>query len=236
MTDPSRDEAHWAKPVSEFHVAHDLPADAVNLNVEGRRVAGLAGGFGKMWQKTYRIRFPGSDVSPEDVIRVWREHFRYFWPKQAHFYGPDAPVAPGDVALLNMTMPGGIKMSTGILVVYVDDESFSFMSPEGHMFNGMITFSARRAKTVEGEETVVQAQAIIRAQDPLYELAMMFGGHRKEDKHWKHTLESLARYFGIEAKAEMDRVLVDKRRQWKYFGNIRRSAALHPILRRNRAD
>ncbi len=215
----------WAKPPGELHVSHELPPDAVNSNVEGRRVAAIAGGFGQMWQKTYRVRLPASDVSPADVIRVWREHFRYFWPKRAHFYGPQAPVAPGDVALINLSLPGGIKMSTGVLVIYVDDESFTFQTPEGHQFQGMVTFSARS----EGEHTVVQVQALFRTQDPLSEVGMkFFGGHRMEDKHWKHTLESVAKYFAIDADVEMERVLVDKRRHWKYFGNIRRSALLRP--------
>lgn len=225
------DQERWAKPVDSLHVGHELPPDAIN-RVEGQRVASLAGGFGKMWQKTYRIRLPGSEVTPQDVIRAWREHFRYFWPKRAHFYGPSDPIAPGDVALINLTMPGGIKFSTGVLVIYVDDESFSFMTPEEHVFTGMITFSARS----EGEDTVVQAQALIRPQDPLAELGMMFGGHRSEDNHWKHTLISLAKYFGMDAEPEMERVLVDRKRQWKHFGNIRRSPALHPAFRRRRGD
>ena len=141
---------------------HELPPDAINRNVEGRRVAALAGGFGKMWQKTYRVALPAAEVSPQDVIRAWREHFRYFFPKKAHFYGPDEPVAPGDVVLLNLTLPGGIKMSTGVLVIYADEESFTFQTPEGHQFTGIITFSAQRNE----DETVVQIQALIRASGP----------------------------------------------------------------------
>jgi hypothetical protein len=218
----SRDEGNWAKPVSELHVSHDLPEDALNRNVEGRRVAGLGGGFGKMWQKTYRISLAGANVTPQQVVTAWKEHFPSFWPKGARFFGPMASVTPGDVALLNMKMPGGVKLSTGILVLYADDESFSFITPEGHMFNSMITFSAHSKDGV----TVAQVQAMLRASDPLYEVAMAMGGHRKEDKHWKHTLQQLAKYFGVEGKPELDKVLVDKRRQWKHFGNIKRSAAL----------
>jgi hypothetical protein len=125
-----------------------------------------------------------------------------------------------------MKMPGGVKLSTGILVVYSDEESFSFMTPEGHMFNGLLTFSARP----EDGGIVVKAEALIRSQDPMYELAMTLGGHRKEDKHWVHTLEALAKHFGIEAKAEAHRTLVDRKRQWKHFGNIRRSAALRSAV------
>jgi hypothetical protein len=219
---PSRDEQYWAKPVSELHLEHELPSDAVNLNVEGRRVAGVAGGFGKMWQKTYSVRIAGTNVTPERVIKTWKEHFPDFWPKGARFFGPMASVTPGDVALLNLKGPGGVKLSTGIIVVYADDTSFSFMSPEGHMFNGMITFSARS----DGDAVIAQAQMMIRAQDPLYELGMAFGGHGKEDKHWTHTLEHLAKSFGVDVKATKERTLVDKRRQWKHFGNITRSAAI----------
>ena len=39
-------------------------------------------------------------------------------------------------------MPGGLKLSTGVLVLYADDESFTLMTPQGHMFAGWITFSA----------------------------------------------------------------------------------------------
>jgi hypothetical protein len=123
-TAPGRDEAFWAKNVSELRVGRELPADAVNLNLEGRRVAGIAGGFGKMWQKTYRVRIAGTNVTPQHVIKTWRAHFPDFWPKGARFFGPMAGVTPGDVALINMKMPGGVKLSTGILVLYADDESF----------------------------------------------------------------------------------------------------------------
>ena len=223
-------EGEWTKPVDQLHVSHDLPPGAANVNLEGHRVASVAGGFGKMWQKKYRIELPGADVAPADVIRAWREHFRFFWPDGAKFYGPSNPVAPGDVALINITMPGGIKMSTGVLVLYADDESFSFITPEGHAFNGMITFSARS----EGDVTAVQVDLFIRAQDPISELFMAFGGHRKEDNHWKHTLGSVARYFGIEAMPAATRVLVDRRRQWKHFRNIKTSAAFRPVIRRAR--
>lgn len=226
MGEQRRDEGNWAKPVSELHVSHDLPTDAVNRNVEGRRVAGVAGGFGKMWQKTYEIELGGVSVTPQQVIKTWKERFPEFWPKGANFFGPMTGVTAGDVALLNMKMPGGVKLSTGIIVVYADDESFSFMTPEGHMFNGMLTFSASE----RNGKVVAKADALIRAQDPMYELGMTFGGHRKEDKHWIHTLEALARSFGVDAKATATRTLVDRKRQWKHFGNIRRSAAWRSAL------
>jgi hypothetical protein len=225
MTDerPSaRDESHWAKPVSGFHVGHEVPAEAVNLNVEGRRVAAMAGGFGKMWQKTYTIRLEGADVTPQEVVKVWKERFAAFWPKRNKFFGPQTPIAPGDVALLNLKT-AGVKLSTGILVMYADDESFSFMLPEGGMFSGMNTFSAY---TAPDGVTVAQVQALIRGQDPFYELSLTFGGHRIEDRMWLHVLQSLGLYFGVEARASLERVCLDRHRQWSQWRDIRKNAAI----------
>ena len=221
----SRDEAYWAKPVSEFRVAHEVPEGAVNLNVEGRRVAAMAGGFGKMYQVTYRIRLEGSDVTPQQIIEVWKQKFATFWPKKSKFFGSAGPIAPGDVALLNVRT-GGVKLSTGILVLYADDESFSFMTPEGHMFNGMITFSAFD----DGGVTVAQIQGLIRAQDPIYELGMTFGGKGAEDRMWLHVLQQLAANFGVETRATVSRVVVDKKRQWEHWRNIKRNAAIRSGL------
>jgi hypothetical protein len=134
-------------------------------------------------------------------------------------------VSPGDVALLNVKKTGVPVVSTGVLVLYADDESFSFISPEGHMFVGMITFSAHRSET----DTVAQIQLFIRAGDPLYELMMFFGGHRLEDNQWRSTLRSLAAFFGVDASPDMTRVLIDGRRQWRHFGDLRRSAALRSL-------
>lgn len=42
-----RDAEYWAKPVSRLSVS-DLPAGALNLNVEGRRGVGPLQDFGQM--------------------------------------------------------------------------------------------------------------------------------------------------------------------------------------------
>ena len=75
-------------------------------------------------------------------------------------------------------MPGRMKLSTGVMVLYADEESFTLMTPQGHMFAGWITFSAS-----EGDgETVAQAQVLMRAQDPIFELGLTLGGHKQEDR------------------------------------------------------
>ena len=224
MTEP-RDKDYWAKPVSELSVSHDLPAEALNLNVEGKRLAGMTGGFGKMWQKTYRIDL-GPRVTPEQVVKEWKEHFAEFWPEVGRFFGPLTSIAPGDVALLNLKLGGPAKLSTGIFVLYADDVSFSFVNPEGHIFVGMITFSASE---VEGA-THAQVQALIRAGDPLYEVMMPIQIHRKEDKFWTGTLSNLAKHFGVEAQPEMSRTVVDRKRQWSQWKNIKTNAAVRTLM------
>ena len=224
-TSEPRDKEFWAKPTGELHVGHDLPEGAVSLNVEGRRVTGVSGGFGKMWQKTYTVDLAGTSATPQQVIKVWREHFPEFWPKGNMFYAPLTGVKAGDVVPLQLKMPGGLKLRTGIVVVYADEESFSYIMPEGGMFGGMITFRAHQREGV----TRAEVQALIRASDPIYETAMMFGGHRMEDKQWLHVLKQLGRQFGVEGKPTVERQLVDKKRQWKAFRNVKKNAAIRSM-------
>jgi hypothetical protein len=120
-----------------------------------------------------------------------------------------------------------MKLSTGVMVLYADEESFTLMTPEGHMFAGWITFSA-----VEREgSTVAQAQVLMRASDPIFEAGLTFGGHRQEDRFWQHTLGSLAAHFG-EHEAEVDTqvVCVDKKRQWSKFRNVWQSSAIRSTI------
>ncbi len=188
----SRDAGNWAKPVETMDV-HDIPSNAINLNVQGRKPMSPLQGFGQMWQKTYRIRLEDITITPQAVIKEWKAHFPEFWPKGNDFYGPLQGVEPGEVAVLNLAMPGGARLSTGIRVIYADEESFSFMTPQGHMFAGMITFNAFDDHGV----TVIQIQALIRGSDPIYEMSFRLGfGHKSEDKFWFDTLRNLAAHFG----------------------------------------
>jgi hypothetical protein len=121
-----------------------------------------------------------------------------------------------------------MKLSTGIMVIYADDESFSFMTPEGHMFAGMITFSAYE----EDEGTVAQIQALIRANDPLYELGFRLGiVHKIEDEFWSGTLANLARHHGLDhPQVNQTNTLVDPRVQWKEAKNIWKNAGIRTAL------
>ena len=219
----TRDAANWANLTPSLKLG-EVPAEARNINVTGRRQTSPLQGFGKMWQKSYLVALTGIEVTPQEVIATWKDKFQSFWPKGNHFYGPLTGIAPGDVALLNLSMPGKLTLSTGVLVLYADEESFTFMTPEGHMFASFITFSAFEDKN---GNTAVKAHVLLRANDPIFELALAMGGHRKEDQFWSHTLTALATHFGVpEPSVDTQVICVDKRRQWRNAGNLRYNSAL----------
>jgi len=219
-----RNAASWAKKVDRLEVN---PREGVRgTNVAGRRLTGPVQGFGKMWQKSYRMK-AGSGIEPEQAISTWKENFPEFWPKGNRFAGALTGINPGDVALLDLAMGGGVKLSTGVFVLYADAESFTLMTPQGHMFAGWITFSAER----EGDETVVQALVLMRANDPLYEIGMTLGGHRKEDKFWTATLTALGERLGIQNPVvDAKSTCVDSKRQWRHANNIWHNSMIRSVL------
>ena len=221
---PRNDAGRWAAKVDRLDVVR---RDGVRgTNVAGRRLTGPVQGFGKMWQKTYRLAV-GTGVSPEQAITAWKAHFPEFWPRGNRFAGALTGISPGDVALLDLAIGGGVKLSTGVFVLYADEESFTLMTPQGHMFAGWITFSA------EGGPggTVVQAQVLMRANDPLYELGMTFGGHRKEDVFWAETLTAVGRYLGAGDLTVTTRIVcVDSSRQWRHAGNVWHNSMVRSVL------
>jgi hypothetical protein len=86
-------QSAWAKPVDHLHTS-GVPKGAVNLNVEGRQLTGPLRGFGQLWQKTYRVRLDGIAITPEQVIKIWKERFPEFWPDGNRFYGPVSALCP----------------------------------------------------------------------------------------------------------------------------------------------
>lgn len=228
QTTTRSDAENWAKPARTLHT-RDVPAGAMDLNVTGRRVQGAATGFGRLWQKSFQVRLEGASVTPREVIQVWKEHFSDFWPKGQRMFLRASGIAPGEVGLINAsTMPGAPAMATGVLVIYADDESFSFMSPEGHPFAGPLTFSA----TDDAGVTVVKVDELTRASDPFWELAMMTPilGDRMQNDIWRNTLRNVALHFGVDGRVESRIVCVDPRRQWSQAKNIRYNAAIRSTL------
>jgi Domain of unknown function (DUF1990) len=157
-----RDAAYWAKWVEKLEVS-EVPEGAANVNVQGRREVGALQGFGKLWQKTYRVRLTGAEVTPEEVVQVWKEHFPEFQPPNSRFYPSMAGVAPGEVLFITASV-GGMPVYTGVRVIYADEESFTVMTPEGHPESGWNTFSAYQD---EDGTTVAQIQSLARQRPDL---------------------------------------------------------------------
>jgi hypothetical protein len=205
-------------------------AGAKHDAVTGKRLSGPLQGFGQLWQKTFTVRLEGADISPTDLIVLWKDRFPAFWPKGQRFYAPLSGIAPGEVALLEIApVPGApVRLSTGVLVVYADDESFTFMTPEGHTLSAWITFSARR----DGDVTIAQAQALERPADPFDELAYMLGGNRLNNRFWEATLGNLATEVGVAGPVvETQVACIDRKRQWRYWRNVRNSASIRSARR-----
>ncbi len=182
-----RDAAYWAKNVSTLRLG-EVPPEAINLNVTGKRLVGPIQGFGKLWQKTYRVELTGVDTTPAAVIATWKQAF-----------------------------------------AYADEESFTFMTPQGHIFAGWITFSA--ADTGPDGVTAAQVQVLLRANDPLYELGMPIVIMRKEDRFWQQTLANLASHLGVAEPLPTTAVVcVDRRRQWSHAGNVWHNAGIRSAL------
>lgn len=223
---PRSDAAAWARPVDRLSTT---AKGAARDTVSGRRAVGPIQGFGQMWQKTFTVRLEGSALTPQELIVRWKEGFSTFWPKGNTFYTPLAGIAPGEVALLAVqAVPGTpVRMSSGVMVIYADDESFTFMTPEGHALSAWITFSASR----DGDVTVAQAQALERTADPLVELTYMLGASQMNDRFWQATMANLARAVGIEEPdIEFTKICVDRRRQWRHARNIRHTTFISTAI------
>jgi len=225
MSEPTADESSTAAGKLPDTTA---PPDAINLNVTGKQLAGPERGFGQLWRKAYRVRLAGADVTPRDVIARWKDNFPNYWPEGSDFYGSRPRIEAGEVALINIEGPAHAPIATGIAVVQADDDSFAFVTPQGHVFAGLLTFSADRA----GDDTVAQIVAVLRAGDPLFELGARLGiVHRQEDIFWQKTLARLAADFGVYGqRVEMTSELLDKRVRWSAATNVWHNSAIRTTL------
>jgi hypothetical protein len=220
-----RDTAFWAEPVETLMVS-EVPAGAVYLNVDGRRVMGPLQGFGQLWQKTYRAELSGADATPAEVVKIWKEKFPEFQPPQNRFYPSMAGVKLGEVLLINATV-GGMPVYTGVRIIYADDESFTVMTPEGHPESGWNTFSAHRD---EDGTTMAQIQSLARADDPIYEIGFRIVGSTEQERIWTHVLKSLAAHFGVNEPVTLEKVLVDPKVQWSQAKNVWHYASVRSMF------
>jgi hypothetical protein len=220
------DVGNWATSTGPLTVGADRTDAAHNAwGINGRQLTGPMQGFGRLWQRTYSCPI-GTSATPVEAIAEWRAHFGDFWPRGNRFYGALEGIRPGDVAPISVAAGGGLKLTTGVLVLYADDESFTFMTPQGHMFAGMITFSAHEGAF----GTVLQTQVLIRPNDPIYELGMPVM-KRMEDHFWAATMRNLGQRLGaVGSEVDVVSVVVDRKRLWRNAGNVRYNAGLRSVL------
>lgn len=232
MSRSSSETPHWARPVSKLK-ASDVPTGAINLNVEGREVVSPLQGFGALWQKTFRVRLPGLQQTPAEVMQIWKAEFPKLQPPESHFYLTLAGIQPGEVMFLDGTVPAFpgspsvMPVATGMLVLYVDDTSFTMMTPAGHPESGWITFSVYE----EDGCPVAQIQSLARATDPLYEFyARYLGSSERQAENWTYVLTSLAAHFGLQGQVQTHYTCLDPRLQWPEAKNLWQSAAIRTVF------
>lgn len=222
----SRDAAFWAQRVERIDVA-EVPAGAVSLNVHGRREIGALQGFGPLWRKTYRIPLNGVDATPAEVMRVWKERFPEFHPRQSRFFPSLAGVRPGEVLLINASVGGVVPVYTGVRVIYADDESFTVMTAEGLPEAGWNTFSAYE----EDGRTWIQVQSLARTADPIYEVGFRVAGSTEQERIWAHVLTSLASHFGVDEPVRLEKICIDPKLQWPHAAkNLWYNAGIRSML------
>ena len=219
-----QDAAFWAQLTSALQVSR-VPTGALNLNVDGRQVVGPLQGFGRLWQKTYRVRLPDVAMTPAEVMQLWKENFAQFQLSTNRFFPVLGTIEPGQLVLINASMKG-MPISTGVMVLYADDESFTLMTPQGHPESGWVTFSALK----EESGIVCQVESFARANDPLYEVGFRLGGSSIQEKIWIHVLESLAAYLHVDEKVQVSKNCLDPRVQWSEAKNVWQNASIRTVF------
>lgn len=225
---------YWAKPVSRL-IVENLPPGAINLNLAGRHLTNPIHGFGRLWKKTYKVRLSGIKVTPEDVLKTWKENFAQFQPPEIHFHPPIVGVQPGEVMPIDFHLPlvpglpEMIPMASGVAIVYSDALSFMVMTPEGFPISGWNTFSTYE----EDGSTVAQVQSLTRPTDPVYEFGVRFlGGDKKQEHDWIKVLANLASYYGVCGTVQVYKELLDSKVQWRATRNVWHNAAIRTFFYR----
>jgi len=223
----------WAKPTPRIEV-EQVPPGATNINIEGRKRSGALHGFGRLWQKTYRVRLEGVGKTPVEIMQVWREKFADFQPPENHFYPPMTGIKPNDVLFISAKVPAFpgspniLPVNSGVTVLYVDDNQFTVMTPEGFPVSGWNTFSVLED---EDDIPVAQVQSLERSSDPIYEMFdRYFGAAAQQEKIWKTVLGNLAAHLGVNGEVTFDKVCVDPKVQWGAAKNLTKNAGAYTVL------
>ena len=229
-------EGTWAQPVERLNVQDYVPDGLTAVNLQGRQPTGALQGFGQLWKKTYRVCLQGVDQSAAEIMQVWKEKFPEFQPPGNRFYPPVEGVQPGKVMFIDSPLPvvpprydkpGLVPMTSGVMILYSDDESFSVMTPEGFPVAGWNNFSVFEEDGV----LFAQVQSFERASDPIYEFGFRFmGGANRQEFIWVHVLTQLALNFGVQTEVSKVRECLDPSLQWNYSKKVWHNAGVRTTL------
>jgi hypothetical protein len=194
-------------------------------------------GFGRLWRREFRTVL--GDPDPAQVVELWRVRFDDIWPAAGRF----APrrVRPGQTAPIEVgapEVPGAPAVQTAVEVVHSGEREFAFATPQGHMFAGVIVFSADRGsasrngqhRDMQGAGTIARVSMRIRPNDPLYEAAWPLM-RLMEGRFWRRTLQNLAQEYAAEGRVDEELELLDGGRIWSHWRNIRHNAAIGSLAR-----
>ncbi len=216
---------NWAKPVAKLKVSHG-PREARGLNVTGRGVKSAVNGFGRLWQTIFRLHMNDPAIKEEQAVASLKQNFPSFQPSYNRFFPSPAGIQPGEIVLFDSITPAG-PISTGVMILYADERSFTFIAPQGHPECGTVSFSAYEA---DGQ-TVAQILGLARAGDPLYEGGFRAVGSRVQARVWTHVLTSLAAHLGVPATIRTEATCIDPHPQWSQIGNVWYNAQIRTLMR-----
>jgi anti-anti-sigma factor len=216
-------DAGWAPYIERIKVT-EKPEGAMIKNMDNRRLQPQIIGFGKMWQKTFWLMIDKPKLTPKDVITKLMQNFVVFQIPENFFYPTSKGLSPGALVFIDSKTPGGI-VSTGIYVLYVDDTSFTYITPQGHPEAGWITFSAKE----QDGKIRLQIQGLVRAADLFYEIAYAIAGQAFQEKIWLNVLTQMAKHLAIEDNGQMVKYKPADNWQWGRVGNIWYNAQIRTL-------
>ena len=220
-----QDTDYWTPPIDKISVPFTSPT-GFNLNVSGRFVAGPVNGFGQLWQKIYWLQVNDPAITPEAAIQAVKDNFPSLQPSYNHFYPSPQGIKPGEIVLFDSFTPGG-PVSSGVVVLYADERSFTFITPQGHPESGWITFTAARG---DDGKTVIQLLGLARSNDFVYEAAFRLVGSKMQVRIWTSLLRSLAHHLGVRPDISVNQTCVDPGLQWSDLKNIWYNAQIRTLL------
>lgn len=216
----------WPAVLGPTLIKNDI-AGPQPLNLPGRMVQGPGAGFGSLWQKTYKVRLVSQKLATTEVAARLKSSLPEYWPAGNYITLPDG-LNTGAPGIIDLRLPGGLPLSTGIRVLNVSTEAFSFVPVQGHMEAGWISFGVCEE---DGYPTVV-VQSLARTGDPFYELGFDIFGHRQQEEFWDQTLSALGLDFGEKALVEVAACCLENRKNWRGWNNFWWNAGIRTLLGR----